>query len=195
MGRPTVALAVVSAASCAALAALPEANARPASSGWYAEGGLGAVTFLPGAADAAEPGPALNVRVGYELFSWLSLGISLAASSHEATVPPPPEGEWFQLYRGGGDLRLGGRAGSVAFFVEGGLGGSLLSSNVLERVMTVEPGERFSITFHGGAGLEYQLENRHYALGAAVDAFYAPQFDQIKAIESRLYLRYTYGGG
>ncbi len=171
------------------------ADARPASTGFYAEGGLGAVVFLPPDGKNAAVGPGMQLRIGRDLFSWVSIGAYVAVSSHEATVPAPPEGEWFQLYRGGGDLRLGGLAGSVAFFVEGGLGGSLLSSNVLERVMTVEPGERFSVTFHGGAGLEYQLVNRHYALGAAVDAFYAPQFDQIKAIESRLYLRYTYGGG
>ncbi len=61
--------------------------------------------------------------------------------------------------------------------------------------MTLDPGERWSITFHGGAGLEYQLVNRHYAIGVAADGFIAPQFSAMKAIESRLYLRYTYGGG
>lgn len=177
------------------LALMGTAQARPASTGFYAEGGLGAVVFLPPDSDNAAVGPALQLRIGRDLFSWVSIGGYVAVSSHEATVPPPPEGEWFQLYRFGGDLRLGGRAGAVGFFVEGGLGGSLISSNILEKVMTVEPGERFSVTFHAGAGLEYQLENRHYALGLAVDGFYAPQFDQIKAIDSRLYLRYTYGGG
>ena len=171
------------------------AHARPASTGFYAEGGLGAVVFLPPDGDNAAVGPALDVRLGRDLFSWLSIGDYAAVSSHEATVPPPPEGEWFQLYRFGGELRLGARAGSVALFAEGGLGGSLMSSNILEKVMTIDPGERFSITFHGGAGLEYQLENRHYSLGVAVDGFYAPEFDQLKAIDSRLYLRYTYGGG
>ena len=171
------------------------AEARPASTGFFAEGGLGAVVFLPSHMEHAAVGPGMQIRVGRDLFSWVSLGLYVAASSHEATVPAPPEGEWFQLYRGGGDMRLGGLAGNVAFFVEGGAGVSMISSNVLEKVMTVDPGERFSITFHGGAGLEYQLENRHYALGAAVDAFLAPQFDNIKAIETRLYLRYTYGGG
>lgn len=171
------------------------ADARPASTGFFAEGGFGAVVFLPPDGENAAVGPGMQVRIGRDLFSWVSIGVLLAASSHEATVPPPPQGEWFQLYRGGADMRLGGRVGRIAFFVEGGLGGSLLSSNVLERVMTIEPGERFSVTFHGGAGLEYQLENRHYAFGAAVDAFLAPQFDNIKAIDSRIYLRYTYGGG
>lgn len=168
------------------------AHARPASSGWFAEGGLGAVAFLPAAASSAEPGPALSLRAGYDLFPWLSVGIELAASSHEATVPPPPEGEWFQLYRGGGDARIGGRFGRMALFVEGGAGLAMISSNVLGKVMITEPGESFSIAFHAGAGLEYQLENRHYAFGLAGNAFLLPQFDALRAIDSRLYLRYTY---
>lgn len=183
MGR----LAVV-----AVLLASSIADARPASRGWYAEGGLGAVAFLPPNGNDAALGPAIDMRVGYDIFSWLSIGVSLAASSHEATVPAPPEGEWFQLYRGGGHLRLGGRFDRIALFVEGGLGIGLISSNVLDKVMVTEPGENFSIMFQGGAGLEYQLENRHYALGLGVDAFLLPQFDAVKAIDSRFYLRYTY---
>ena len=169
-----------------------EAFARPASSGWFAEGGLGAVAFLPAHADDAAIGPALNLRIGRDVFSWLSLGISVAASSHEATVPPPPKGEYFQLYRGGGDLRIGGRLDRLALFVEGGVGVASISSNVLGKVMVTESGETLSLAFQGGAGLEYQLENRHYALGLSVDAFVLPQFDSLRAIDARLYLRYTY---
>jgi hypothetical protein len=171
------------------------AEARPASTGFFAEGGLGAVAFLPPADGHAAIGPALNLRLGRDLTSWLSFGMFAAVSSHEATVPPPPEGEWFQLYRGGGSLRLGARAGRVGFFLEGGAGAALLSSNVLERVMITAPGERLSITFQAGGGLEYQLENRHYAIGVAGDAVLAPQFDNLRALDVRMYLRYTYGGG
>lgn len=179
----------------ACLLACSVADARPASQGFYAEGGLGIVDFLPSAADDAASGPALTLRVGRDLFSWLSLGGYLAASTHEATVPPPPQGQYFQLYRGGADARIGGRFDRIAVFVEGGLGGSFISSNVLEKVMITKPGSKFSVTFHGGGGLEYQLENRHYALGLAADAFIEPQFASMAAIEGRLYLRYTYGGG
>jgi len=186
---PMVRLAVVSgtlAALCGAAAA------RPAATGWFAEGGLGAVAFLPKASSDARLGPALGVRIGRDLFAWLSVGISLVASSHEATVPPPPQGEWFQLYRGGGDIRIGGRLDHLALFVEGGAGAAMISSNVLGKVMITDPGERFSIMFQAGAGAEYQLENRHYAIGLAADGFLLPQFDAIRAIDSRLYLRYTY---
>jgi opacity protein-like surface antigen len=174
------------------LAAASSADARPASRGWYAEGGLGAVAFLPKHADDAAVGPTIDMRIGRDLFSWLSLGISLGASSHEATVMPPPEGEWFQLYRGGGDVRIGGRFDRIALFIEGGLGIGLISSNVLDKVMVTEPGENFSLAITAGAGFEYQLENRHYALGLAANAFLLPGFDAMKAIDTRFYLRYTY---
>jgi len=171
------------------------AAARPASTGFFAEGGLGAVAFLPSADADAAVGPAMDLRIGRDVFSFLSLGVYLAASSHEATVPPPPEGQWFQLYRGGVDARIGGRLDHIALFVEGGIGASMMSSNVLQKVKILDPGEHFSVTFHAGAGGEYQLENRHYAVGLAVDAFLEPQFANIRALEPRLYLRYTYGGG
>ena len=174
----------------ALLASSAPALARPASSGWYTEGGLGAVGFLPGASDDAAPGPALDLRIGRDLFSWLSIGVAVSASSHEATVPPPPSGEWFQLYRGGGEARLGARFDAIAIWAEGSAGLAMMSSNVLRD--EVEPGERFSIAFSAGAGYEYQLENRHYAIGAGADGFLLPQFAAITAIAGRLYLRYTY---
>jgi len=179
----------------AILLAAHSAEARPASTGFFAEGGLGAVAFLPPDSGNAAIGPALDLRIGRDLASWLSFGIFLSASNHEATVPPPPQDQWFQLYRGGADLRIGGLSDHFAFFVEGGAGVAMMSTNVLEKVMTLEPGERFSISFHAGGGIEYQLENRHYAFGLAAAAFYAPQFDNLKGIDARLYLRYTYGGG
>ena len=181
---------VVVSGTLAALAGT--AHARPASTGWFAEGGLGAVAFLTKASKDAKPGLAIDLRLGRDLFSWLSVGISLAASSHEATVPPPPNGEWFQLYRGGGDIRIGGRFDRIALFLEGGLGLSMISSNVLGKVMITDPGEHYSLAFTGGAGAEYQLENRHYALGLGVDAFLLPQFATLKAIDMRFFLRYTY---
>ena len=171
------------------------AAARPSSVGWFAEGGLGAVKFLSRASSDADLGPTVDVRIGRDVFSWLSVGVSLAASSHQATVPPPPEGEWFQLYRTEGDARIGARFDRIAAFVEGGAGLAMISSNILGKVMITDPGERFSIAFHAGASLQYQLENRHYAVGVAVDAFLEPQFSNIRALDTRLYLRYTYGGG
>jgi hypothetical protein len=177
----------------AVLAPVATADARPASTGFFAEGGLGGMAVIP--KRNVDPGPSITLRVGRDLFSWLSLGVFVGASSHEATVPPPPEDEWFQLYRTGADARVGGLIGSVALFAEGGIGAGIMSSNILEKVMIVTPGQRYSVMFHGGGGIEYQLENRHYAFGAAVDAFLLPQFDNIKAIDTRLYLRYTYGGG
>jgi len=185
MGRTALGLAL-------AIALGGVAEARPASKGWYAEGGLGAVAFLPSANDDAAIGPAAGIRFGRDLFSFLSLGLQLGASSHEATVPPPPEGEWFQIYRASSDLRLTGRIDRLALFAEGGVGASMISSNVLGKVMITEPGEKFSLLIQAGGGFEYQLENRHYSVGLGADVLIMPQFDALKAIDARAFLRYTY---
>jgi hypothetical protein len=168
---------------------------RAASTGFLAEGGLGAVAFLPKVSKDAAAGPELELRMGRDVVSWFSLDLFAAASTHEATLPPPPTGQYFQLYRAGVDGRLALRFNAFGIFAEGGVGAAMVSSNVLEPVMITSPGQRFSIQFHGGVGAEYQLENRHYGIGIAVDGFLIPQFGEIKAIASRLYLRYTYGGG
>lgn len=188
-GRSAFVLGALIAAS-----ALPTrvAHARPASTGFFAEIGAGAAGFIGGATHDAAIGPTMAARIGYEPFSWLAVGVHLEGQNHEATVPAPPVGEWFQLYRGGVDARLTARVGGFAMFVEGGAGGAYISSNVLQKVGILDPGERVSLVVDGGAGLEYQLQNRHYAFGLAGDWWMFPQYASTQGAGGRLYLRYTY---
>jgi len=187
-------LLVTIAMGATAVASTTIATARPAARGVYAEAGLGADVLIGDAQHWAAPGPALALRIGYDLWSFLSLGIAAGASTHEATVPPPPEGEYLQLYRARADGRLTARVNALALYAEGGAGAAMISSNVLGKVGVTDPGERFSIMFSGGAGLEYQLQNRHYALGLGGEYWVMPGFDSLQGIEARLFLRYTYGG-
>src|SRR5512134_1499610 len=62
---------------------------RIAAKGFYSEAGIGAAFYIGGAAPYSAIGPSFAVRIGYDLFLFFSIGIHLAASSHEATVPPP----------------------------------------------------------------------------------------------------------
>jgi hypothetical protein len=165
---------------------------RPVSVGPYAEAGIGATSFLGEGADHAAIGPSFAVRLGYDVFSWFSLGIRVDASSHEATVPPPPEGEYFQLYTGAAEGRLGFSIGRVGVFADGGIGGALISTNVLQKVAVLDPGEELTIVFNAGGGLEYQLQNRHYAFGLAAHWTMLPAFDSLQSVTYRGYLRYTY---
>jgi hypothetical protein len=70
---------------------------RAASTGFFAEGGLTAVSFVGNVNHDAAIGPGLDLRIGHDLFSWLSIGGFVAASMHQATLLPPPEGQYFQL--------------------------------------------------------------------------------------------------
>jgi hypothetical protein len=148
--------------------------------------------FLADAKNYSKTGLAVNGRIGYEMFPWLSLGVHLGVSTHEATVPPPPEGEFYQLYRAAGDARIGMLFGSIGVFADGGVGAGYISTNILQKVQILDPDERFTLTFHAGGGLEYQLQNRHYAFGLAGQWMLLPQFEATSAITIRAYLRYTY---
>ena len=139
-----------------------------------------------------QPGPAFDIRIGYDLFSWFSIGARVGASTHEATVPPPPEGEYFQLYSGTADARLGFQYKGFGAFVDGGAGMAMVSSNILAKVGVLDPGEKFAFTFYGGGGFEYQMMNRHYAFGLAGQYQLFPDFDATQSFSVRLYMRYTY---
>lgn len=170
----------------------PDAGARPASSGFFTEAGAGATAFVGRKAQFTAPGPSFEMRVGWDLFSWLSVGGRASIASHQADVPPPPEGEYFQVYNGHGEARLGFLLGPVGAFIDGGAGLSLISSNVLEKVDSLDPGERFTLSLSAGGGLEYQLSNRHHAFGLAGQVTLLPQWNEMKFISTRLYYRYTY---
>ena len=51
------------------------AEARPASTGFFAEAGFGATKFLPPDGANAKLGPTVQVRIGRDLFSWVSVGV------------------------------------------------------------------------------------------------------------------------
>lgn len=168
------------------------AEPRLASKGPYAEASLGATAFVGQTSEFSRPGPAFALRGGIDLFSWLSVGARIELHSHRAVVPPPPDGEYFQVYHGAGDARLSIPVGALSIFADGGVGLAMMSTNVLAKVDVLDPGERFSPVFSAGGGVEYQLLNRHYAFGLAGHWHLYPAFDAAQAAGGRAYLRYTY---
>ena len=159
--------------------------------GIYSEAGLGATMFLGPTADHAAPGPAMAARLGYAPTSWVSLGARVAASVHEATVPPPPQGELFQLYLLGTDVRFQTHFGWFGMFAEGSGGVAIVSTNVLDAVGVTSPAHHLSPYVSGGGGLEYRTDNPRFAIGIAGDWALYPEFDATQSITARIYLRYT----
>jgi len=168
------------------------AEPRIASKGPYAEASAGGAAFLGTGGKYSYPGPVFALRGGIDVFSWFSLGARLELESHQADVPPPPEGEYFQIYGAAADGRISVPAGRFGLFAEGGLGLAMVSTNVLAKVDLLDPGERWTPYFSAGGGLEYQLANRHYAFGLAGQWSLYPAFDAMQSVGARLTLRYTY---
>ncbi len=183
----------IAAAIAALAAALPSpAAAEPPATGLYAEAGLGAAAFIGPNAPYGRIGPAFDARLGWDLFRWFAVGAHLSASTHEADVPPPPEQEYFQLYHAHGEGRIQIEISRLELHAGGGAGLSMISSNVLEKVGVLDPGERFTLSFAASGGMEYHIQNRHYAFGLNGQWLLLPEFDAMSTVSLTAYMRYTY---
>lgn len=172
-----------------ALAGLAPASARAAD--FYTEADLGALIFIGPGAENADPGPAFGGRIGVGIFSWLSIGGVVNTSTHQAQVPGPSLGQYFQLYQVGAELRLRARAGSFGFFAQGGAGYAFISTNILDAVAITAPDKHNGLAFTGGGGLEYATENPRYAFGLAGAFTEFVDFASLQAVSVNVYLRYT----
>ncbi len=183
----------IAAAIAAFAPALPSpAAAEPPATGLYAEAGLGAAAFIGPNAPYGRIGPAFEARLGWDLFRWFAVGAHLSASTHEADVPPPPEHEYFQLYHAHGEGRIQIEISRLELHAGGGAGLSMISSNVLEKVGILDPGERFTLSFAASGGMEYHIQNRHYAFGLNGQWLLLPEFDAMSTVSLTAYMRYTY---
>jgi len=183
---------LAAAAALAVLSLSAPAAAEPAAHGLYAEGGIGAAAFIGPNAPYARVGPSFGLRLGWDLFSWLAIGAHLSGSTHQAEVPPPPDKEYFQIYNAHAEGRINLQVWRLELYADGGAGLSMISSNVLEKVGVLDPGERFTLSFAAGGGMEYHIVNRHYAFGASGQWMLLPEFDAMSTVTMRAYMRYSY---
>lgn len=168
------------------------ADDRPVSVGPYAQVSIGGKAPIGKSKSYAAEGPTMRIQAGSDLFRWLSVGARVELASHEATVPAPPEGEYMQFYDAAAEARLSANIGRIAVYAEGTLGYSAVSTNILEKVKILEPGERFSPTLGAGGGLEYQLQNRHYAFGLGAHWTLYTGFEDMQTAGALAHMRYTY---
>ncbi len=192
LGIAGSALVAFALGTAGALSAPAHADDRPVSIGPYAEVGIGGQKMVGKTKRRTNEGPVFALRLGTDLFSWLSVGGRLDIASHEVVLPRPPEGEYTQFYGGAGEARLSLSIGRVVTYAQGSLGYSMVSTNVLETVDILDPGERFSPSMGAGGGLEYQLQNRHYAFGLGGQWNMLTKFARMHTVNVSAHLRYTY---
>jgi hypothetical protein len=158
---------------------------------FFSEADLGGRFFLGDSGDNAAVGPAFGVTAGVQFAPWVHLGLALGASTHEATVPPPPDQEFFQVYTGAAELRLGFRAGQVGVFAQGRGGVAAINTNVLDGVGITTPEQHWGFFAGGGAGVLLHTGNPRFAFGLGGDWLMVPAFDGFQAVTVRLFLRYA----
>ncbi len=136
------------------------------------------------------PVRASGAQLGWGPVPWLFIGGLAAASTHEATVGPTPSGQYFQLYRLGGELRIAAHVGQVGFFLAPAGGYAILSSNLLDEAGVTKTDSNHALFIGGSGGLEWRTQNPRFAFGLAGEADVIPDFN-LTAVSVQFYLRYT----
>jgi len=157
----------------------------------YSQADLGVTQFIGAGKDAAELGPAFGGRLGLGIFPWLTVGAHASGSTHRSSIDGPTEGEYFQIYNLGADLRARLSAGKIGFYVEGGAGWAWISTNILDSVGITQPEQHNGGYLAAGGGLEYATENPRYAFGLGGDFTKYLQFGDLQSLSVNVYLRYT----
>ena len=158
--------------------------------GPFASGEVGALAYLGRAGKYTSPGVAFGVRLGYDLFRWLSLQGVVTASISNATTPPPTNGQDFELFLYAAVGRLQLQIRRFGLFAEGGAGVAQITSNVLD-APGVTNGRSLSFTVVAGGGLDFHTLNRHFSLGVSADYLLFTQFTGGHAVDVWAFLKYT----
>jgi len=166
--------------------------------GLYVESRLGARGFLGDLGRVARPGPYFALDVGYELFSWLSLGARAEASIHRTDGPRPPRPRSFQFVGFLAELRININVGArAALFLAGEGGLAFVTSDDLQ-VYGFRDAQDVGLTYGGEAGFDWHMKNRHNSLGLAGGARLTPNLaansgsSTALAVHGAAYFRYVF---
>jgi len=166
--------------------------------GLFLEAWLGGRGFVGGAGDLFDPGPFLNLGLGYEIFEWLWVRLAVEASLHTTDAPPPPSRTAFEILGAFVEARLQWNATArFALWVGGELGLAVALGDVLQSY-GADDSDSVGLAYGGSLGADWHLRNRHYSLGLVAGARLYPTFDDPNSgdpavgIHGAAYLRYVF---
>jgi hypothetical protein len=199
MLQRTIAVALVVGLAAAAPASAQVIAEKPAapfpdparfSRGLFVEGDAGAILFAGRLDRYLAPGPALSLRVGYDLLRWLALQGHVDGAIAAAKTPAPLDHQSLELFRYAVEARAQLQLRRVGLYLTAGGGLAQLSTNLLAST-GVTSGHQLSAVVAGGAGIDLHTLNRHFSVGLAGDYTWFAQWQSSHAVTVEAYLRYT----
>jgi fermentation-respiration switch protein FrsA (DUF1100 family) len=170
----------------------PFPDAKKFARGFYATGELGALAYVGGnAGKYAGPGAAFGLRLGYDIFRWLSVQAHIMGAAAESRLPGPSDNQSYQTLIYGAEARGQVQIRRVGLYAEAGAAAAQIASNVLDAA-GVTAGHRFSLAVVAGGGIDYHTLNRHFSFGAGADYLWLADFNKSSAISATAFFKYTH---
>jgi hypothetical protein len=165
--------------------------------GFLLETFLGSRAFLGGVDSLAQPGLLARIGLGYELWSWLTLGAGVELSMHTLEAPVPPTHGNFQLVDALVEARFALPLSARAALWLGAEGGVALTLGNLLEAHGVSNADSPGLMYGGSLGFDWHLLSRHHSLGLLAGLRAYPQLDMPDgdrsfAFHSAAYLKYVF---
>lgn len=167
------------------------------SHGVYIEGQVGARGFIGGVGRLSNPGPYFQLNIGYELFTWLSVGGIVEGSLHGTSAPSPPSATVFDVLGFLGQVRIhANMSARAAVWIAGEVGIGLTTSDVL-RTYGLQDAEGVGLVYGGQLGFDWHMRNRHHSFGLAGGARVHSNLQGVDGelavgVHGSFYLRYVF---
>lgn len=168
--------------------------------GLYADGEVGAVTWIGKAGDKLGTGFGLGARLGYDVFRFVAIQLHVLGSTHQGSFPNMPQNDQLlQVYQGTAELKLTYTFRQLSIYGYGGFGIGRMSSNLLVSAglmgnMPLNPAavSLNTLIVDGGGGFDWHTLNRHFSLGLNVGYSQLSDVSASGTLATTVYIRYTF---
>lgn len=167
------------------------------SHGFFLESYVGVRSFVGGIGDLTRLGPFFHLGFGYELVSWLWIGIAAEGSLHRTDAPTPPSQTVVDAFDFLAEVRIQANLTTRAALWLGGEFGIAFSTADVLRAYGLQDADNIGLVYGGQLGFDWHMRNRHHSWGLVGGARLFPNFDGFDGsvaigIHGGMYLRYVF---
>lgn len=167
------------------------------SHGFYLEAYVGVRSFVGGLGDLTKLGPFFHLGFGYELVSWLWIGVAAEGSLHRTDAPTPPSATVIDVFDFLAEVRIQANLTTRAALWLGGEFGIAFSTADVLRAYGLQDADNIGLVYGGQVGFDWHMRNRHHSWGLVGGARLFPNFDGFDGsvaigVHAGMYLRYVF---
>lgn len=166
--------------------------------GFFLEARIGAIGFVNGIGDYANPGPWASIAFGYEILDWLHVMVAAEGSLHDTSAPAPPAPTAFEIVGGTASVRLQANVTEAfAMWLAPQFSVLVATTDILD-LYGFQGASTIGIAYGGEVGIDWHFRARHHSIGLLGGVRHFPSLEAeggsapTLGVHGSAYLRYVF---